>query len=96
MPASVADAQDADDAQSVLAAFRWALARDVRIALRSKAELGVQLLFYVIVVSLFPLASSPSRDVLSLLGPGVLWTAALLASPDPYVKEYLLKTLPPW
>ncbi len=78
--ATFAEPQDADEAQSVLAAFGWALARDVRIALRSKAELGVQLLFYVIVVSLFPLAASPSRDVLGTLGPGVLWTAALLAS----------------
>jgi len=77
---TLGEAHDADEAQSVLAAFGWALARDVRIALRSKAELGVQLLFYVIVVSLFPLAASPSRDVLGTLGPGVLWTAALLAS----------------
>jgi heme exporter protein B len=65
---------------SVLGALRWALARDVHVALRSKGELGVQLLFYVIVVSLFPLAASPSRDVLATLGPGVLWTVALLAS----------------
>ncbi|MGC1817835.1 MAG: heme exporter protein CcmB [Casimicrobiaceae bacterium] len=70
----------APDAASVSAAFAWALARDLRIALRSKAELGVQLMFYVIVVSLFPLATSPSREVLATLGPGVLWTAALLAS----------------
>jgi heme exporter protein B len=71
---------DDDARQSVLAAFGWALARDIRIALRSKAELGVQLLFYVIVVSLFPLAASPSRELLTMIGPGVLWTAALLAS----------------
>ena len=71
----------ADDARaSVLRAFGWSLARDLRIAMRSKADLGVQLLFYVIVVSLFPLSTSPSRDVLGILGPGVLWTAALLAS----------------
>jgi heme exporter protein B len=37
-------------------------------------------LFYVIVVSLFPLASSPDRTLLAALGPGVLWVAALLAS----------------
>jgi heme exporter protein B len=65
---------------SVLAAVGWALARDVRVALRSKGELGVQLLFYVIVVSLFPLSTSPSRETLATLGPGVLWTSALLAS----------------
>lgn len=71
----------ADDVRaSVLHAFGWSLARDLRIAMRSKTELGVQLLFYVIVVSLFPLSTSPSRDVLAMLGPGVLWTAALLAS----------------
>jgi heme exporter protein B len=70
----------ADSSGSILQAFRWGLARDLRVALRSKAELGVQLMFYVIVVSLFPLSTSPSRDVLGMLGPGVLWTAALLAS----------------
>ena len=80
--AATSPADDAaDDARaSVLRAFGWSLARDLRIAMRSKAELGVQLLFYVIVVSLFPLSTSPSRDVLGMLGPGVLWTAALLAS----------------
>ncbi len=69
-----------DERDSVFGAVRWALARDFRVALRSKGELGVQLLFYVIVVSLFPLATSPSREVLATIGPGVLWTAALLAS----------------
>ena len=58
----------------------WALARDVRLALRSKAELGVQLLFYVIVVTLFPLGVVAEPQLLRALGPGVLWVAALLAS----------------
>ncbi len=40
----------------------------------------MQLLFYVIVVSLFPLASTPDKNQLALMGPGVLWVAALLAS----------------
>jgi len=60
--------------------LRWALARDLRVAVRSKGELGVQLLFYIIVVSLFPLAVAPDRPLLAALGPGVLWVAALLAS----------------
>ena len=85
------------DAGSVSGAFAWALARDVRVALHSKAELGVQLLFYVIVVSLFPLAASPSREVLGTLGPGVLWTAALLASllslPRLFASDYADGTL---
>lgn len=62
------------------AALRWSVARDLRLALRSRSELGVQLMFYVIVVTLFPLASTPERTLLAIMGPGVLWVAALLAS----------------
>ncbi|MFO1316579.1 MAG: heme exporter protein CcmB [Burkholderiales bacterium] len=61
-------------------ALRWAVTRDLKLALRSRAELGVQLLFYVIVVTLFPLSSSPEKTLLATMGPGVLWVAALLAS----------------
>jgi heme exporter protein B len=68
------------DAGAVLPGVRWALARDLKLAMRSRAELGVQLLFYVIVVSLFPLATTPERNLLATMGPGVLWVAALLAS----------------
>ena len=65
---------------AVWSAIRWAVARDLKLALRSRTELAVQLLFYVIVVSLFPLATSPEKNLLSTMGPGVLWVAALLAS----------------
>ena len=58
----------------------WALARDLKLALRSRSELGVLLLFYVIVVTLFPLGVGPEPALLRALGPGVLWVAALLAS----------------
>lgn len=61
-------------------AFWWALRRDFRLAMRSRAELGVQILFYIIVVALFPLSMAPDHNLLLLLGPGVLWVAALLAS----------------
>jgi heme exporter protein B len=76
---------------------RWALARDLKLALRSRAELGVQVLFYVIVVSLFPLASTPEKNQLALMGPGVLWVAALLASllslPRLFASDYTDGTL---
>ena len=78
---TLAAAVDDDSREaSVGAAFAWALTRDLKLALRSRGELGVQLLFYVIVVSLFPLATSPERTLLMALGPGVLWVAALLAA----------------
>ena len=69
-----------DEPYGVLAAVQWSIARDTRIAMRSRAELGVQRLFYVIVVSLFPLAATPERNLLAAMAPGVLWVAALLAS----------------
>ena len=69
-----------EPADMVWPAIGWAVARDLKVAFRSRAELGVQLLFYVLVASLFPLAMSPERATLALLGPGVLWVAALLAS----------------
>lgn len=66
--------------ERVLPAILWAVKRDLRLAVRSRTELGVQLLFYVIVVSLFPLATTPERTLLATMGPSVLWVAALLAS----------------
>jgi len=77
---STARAIAPEPADTVWPAIRWAVARDLKVALRSRAELGVQLLFYVIVASLFPLATTPERNTLASIGPGVLWVAALLAS----------------
>ena len=78
--ATLADRDDDARGDDALAGLRWALARDLSIALRTPAELGVQLMFYVVVVTLFPLATSPDRALLASIGPGVLWVAALLAS----------------
>jgi len=72
---------EGEEAQfGVATAILWAATHDLRVAMRSRSELAVQILFYVIVVSLFPLAASPDRALLAALGPGVLWVAALLAS----------------
>jgi heme exporter protein B len=82
---------------SALAGLRWAAARDLKLAFRSRAELGVQLLFYVIVVALFPLGTTPERNLLATMGPGVLWVAALLASllslPRLFANDYADGTL---
>lgn len=56
------------------------LRRDLTIAMRRRADVVTTLLFFVIVVSLFPLSIGADRQVLLKLGPGVLWIAALLAS----------------
>jgi len=59
--------------------FLAMLVRDLRIAFRHRAEIMLPVIFFVVVVSLFPLAISPDPEVLSSIGPGVIWVAALLS-----------------
>jgi len=54
--------------------------RDLTLAYRHRSELLNPLLFFVIVVSLFPLGISPESKTLQLVAPGVIWVAALLAN----------------
>lgn len=54
--------------------------RDVLAALRHRADLVTTLIFFAIVVSLFPLGVGPETALLRTMGPGVVWVAALLAS----------------
>jgi heme exporter protein B len=56
------------------------VARDLRLALRRRADLAAALFFFVIVVSLFPLGVGPEPGRLREIAPGVLWVAALLAT----------------
>ncbi|MGQ9659551.1 MAG: heme exporter protein CcmB [Thermochromatium sp.] len=62
------------------AVFWCVLKRDLLLALRRRTEVLTTLFFFVIVVSLFPLGVGTERQVLRILGPGVVWVAALLAS----------------
>ncbi|MEO8486254.1 MAG: heme exporter protein CcmB [Betaproteobacteria bacterium] len=78
--ASVAQVRDVEAPGGAFAGIGWALARDLSLAMRTRSELAVQLLFYAIVATLFPLAMAPDRALLATMGPGVLWIAALLAS----------------
>ena len=63
----------------MLKAFYHLLARDLRLAFRSRHELANPLIFFVLVVTLFPLAVSPSAEVLRVMAPGVIWVSALLS-----------------
>jgi len=51
-----------------------------QMVLRSPQETINPIIFFVIVVSLFPLAITPSAKTLSMLAPGVIWVAALLST----------------
>jgi heme exporter protein B len=55
-------------------------ARDVRLAWRRKADTLGAAIFFVIVASLFPLGVGPEPQLLSRMGAGIVWVAALLAS----------------
>jgi heme exporter protein B len=54
--------------------------RDLLLAMRRRADVLTTLIFFVMVVSLFPLGVGPETDMLRKMAPGVLWVAALLAS----------------
>jgi len=63
-----------------MSAFQAVLLRDLRVAFRRWSELAHPLIFFVIVVTLFPLALSPTSSQLREVGVGVLWVATLLSS----------------
>lgn len=50
------------------------------LAYRQRSEWMYSLLFFLLVISLFPLAVSPEQPVLQTLAAGVIWVAALLAT----------------
>ncbi len=54
--------------------------RDLLLALRRRTDLFTIVFFFAIVVSLFPLGVGAEPAILRLIGPGVVWVAALLAS----------------
>jgi heme exporter protein B len=63
----------------MIKAFYYLLLRDMRLALRSRHELANPLIFFVLVVTLFPLAVMPTPERLQEMAPGVIWVAALLS-----------------
>lgn len=54
--------------------------RDLVLAYRCRTELANPVLFFAVITVLFPLSASPDAETLKLLGPGVLWVAALLST----------------
>ena len=65
---------------SIFGWFTIILKRDLLIAFRKSSTYITPLVFFLIVVTFFPLALGPQESLLSSLAPGVIWIAALLAS----------------
>ena len=56
------------------------LVRDMRVSVRVGGGAIIGVLFFLIVVTLTPLALGPDLSLLKRIGPAILWLAALLAS----------------
>lgn len=60
--------------------FTTLLRRQLALTLRRPAQLLNPLLFFALVVVLFPLGLGPQSETLSAFAPGILWIIALLAN----------------
>lgn len=60
--------------------LRLVVSRDMMLAMRRRADVLTTLIFFVMVVSLFPLGVGPEPEMLRRMAAGVVWVAALLSS----------------
>jgi len=71
--------------------------RDLLVSLRRVQDVLTPVIFFAIIVALFPLGVGPEPGVLATLAPGVLWVAALLATmlslPRMFANDYADGTL---
>lgn len=65
---------------SMLSAFSALARRDLTVAFRRRSEMANPLLFFVLVVVMFPLGLGADPALLKEMAPGVIWVAALLAA----------------
>ena len=62
-----------------MSAFLGLILRDLRLALRQRADAVLTVLFFALTAMLFPFAVGPEANLLQRLAPGVVWVTALLA-----------------
>ena len=81
----------------LLVATLCVVRRDLLVSLRRAQDVLTPVIFFAIVVSLFPLGVGSEPGVLATLAPGVLWVAALLATmlslPRMFANDYADGTL---
>lgn len=63
-----------------MSGFIALLQRDLLLVLRQRGEVLHHVLFFLLVVCLFPLGTRPSAELLLAVSPALLWVAALLAA----------------
>jgi heme exporter protein B len=60
--------------------FWYLVRRDLLLAWKEGGTVGVALGFYLMVVTMLPLSLGPDLNLLTRIGPGLLWVALLLAT----------------
>ncbi len=64
----------------MVAVFIYLLKRDLLLTVRNPGEWIIPLVFFLLVIAIFPLAISPAPEQLRTIAPGVIWAVALLSS----------------
>lgn len=64
---------------SYVNAFQAVFIRELTLAWKKPSQIIQPMVFFLMVVTLFPLGISPAPKTLQMIGPGVIWIAALLA-----------------
>lgn len=59
--------------------FVQTMTRDLKMALRNPSSFLNPLMFFVISISLFPIAISPETQTLSSIAPGIIWVITMLS-----------------
>jgi len=65
---------------SLSRAFFAVIRRDLVLALRRRSEVANPLLFFILVITLFPLGIGAQPHLLQAIAPGIIWVSALLAA----------------
>ena len=63
-----------------MTAFFSLLKRDLKLAFRQGSDSVMVIVFFIVVVILFPLSIGPEQKILARISAGVIWVAALLAA----------------
>ena len=63
-----------------MSGFLAIIRRELRLAMRQGSDASIALMFFVVVVALFPLGVGPEPGILERISGGVVWIGALLAA----------------
>jgi heme exporter protein B len=65
---------------SLINAYCAIVRRDLVLAMRRRSEVANPVLFFILVITLFPLGIGAQPNLLQAIAPGIIWVSALLAT----------------